>query len=231
MTLLEKFIQKVLLIKSLQPTYKQPGDGSNGVCDCVGLIIGALRRTGLKYTGIHGSNWFARKEVNYLAKINSQDELRVGEVVFQIFAPGEKGYDLPGRYKKGGQYYNGDLNDYMHIGVVTSVNPFQITHMWKPTVKTENSIGKYWKYHGWPKKIPDPQAQEEKEVEHGSTAIVTAPSGGTVRMRKAPSLNAKILYNIPLGTKVTIEVPGEEWAQISYKNKIGYMMAKFLKIN
>ena len=82
MSLLDTFISKVNLIKSLQPAYKQPGDGSKGICDCVGLIIGALRRSGIKYTGIHGSNYFARKEVNYLSKINSQDELRVGEVVF-----------------------------------------------------------------------------------------------------------------------------------------------------
>jgi hypothetical protein len=48
----------------------------------VGLVIGALRRSGIKYSGIHGSNWFARKEVKGLAKINSIDDLKIGDAVF-----------------------------------------------------------------------------------------------------------------------------------------------------
>ena len=58
--LIHRFLEKVQVIKSLNPAYKQPGDGSNGVCDCIGLIIGAIRRMGLKWTGIHGSNYAAR---------------------------------------------------------------------------------------------------------------------------------------------------------------------------
>ena len=54
--LVQKFLAMIDVIKRLNPAYKQPGDGSNGVCDCIGLIIGALRRMGLKWTGIHGSN-------------------------------------------------------------------------------------------------------------------------------------------------------------------------------
>lgn len=230
MGILENFIDKVNVIKNLRPKYKSGGSGTNGTCDCVGLVIGALRRAGIKYTGIHGSNYFARKELTYLAKIDNQDELKLGEVVFQIYNPGEAGYALPGRYKKGGQYYNGDLIDYMHIGVVTSLDPFQITHMWQPTVKVENSIGRYWRYHGWIKKIPNPDQQEEKEPEHGSYAIVTAPTGKTVNMRVSPSLKARLIHQIKIGTQVQILVPGEEWAQIKWNGKTGYMMAKFLKI-
>ena len=93
-------------------------------------MIGAFRRASIKWNGIHGSNWFARKEITGLSKVTKESDLKVGDAVFQTYEPGEAGYDLPGRYKKGGKYYNGDLRDYMHIGIVTSVNPLRITHMW-----------------------------------------------------------------------------------------------------
>ena len=64
---------------------REPGDGSDGYCDCIGLIIGAIRRMGLKWTGIHGSNWAARKEVEKLEKINSVNDLSVGDLVLHLW--------------------------------------------------------------------------------------------------------------------------------------------------
>lgn len=234
MTLLEKFLSKIQLIKNLKPRYVSGGSGTNGTCDCVGLIIGALRRAGIKYTGIHGSNWFARKEVTKLEKVNGAESLQVGNVVFQTYEPGQAGYALPGRYKKGGAYYNGDVRDYMHIGVVTSVNPLQITHMWKPTVKVDTSL-RWWTYKGWIKKLgaepkkeePLPPATPTQECK----ARVTAPSGKYVKMRKEPTTKCGIYEELPIGAIVTINNPGENWAQISYGKWHGwYMMAKFLQV-
>ncbi len=82
MTLLEKFLSKIAVIKALRPSYKTGGDGSRGTCDCIGLIIGAFRRAGIKWSGIHGSNWFARKEITKLEKVNNVSELKVGDAVF-----------------------------------------------------------------------------------------------------------------------------------------------------
>lgn len=232
MTLLEKFIQKVLVIKALQPKYRQPGDGSDGTCDCVGLVIGAMRRAGIKWSGIHGSNWFARKEVINLKKIESAKELKVGDVVFQVFEPGQSGYALPARYKKGEAYYNGDVRDYMHIGVVTQVNPLQITHMWKPSVKVDTNI-RYWIYKGWLKRLgTEPIPELPKTTPQANCkAKVVAQSGKYVKMRKEPSTKCGIYEELPLGAIVTIEEPGEEWAKISYgKWNNYYMMAKFLEI-
>ena len=233
MTILEKFIQKVLVIKALQPRYRQPGDGSDGTCDCVGLVIGAFRRAGISWSGIHGSNWFARKEVTGLTQIKSQSDLKVGDVVFKIYEPGQAGYALPGRYKKGGKYYNGDVRDYMHIGVVTSVNPFNITHMGVPSVKVDTSIGKYWKYKGWLTRLgKEPVAELPKQTPVAKCkAKVVAKSGRYVKMRKEPSKKCGLYEEIPIGSIVTIEEPGDQWAKISYgKWKNYYMMAEFLEI-
>ena len=104
----------------------------------------------------------------------------------------------------------------MHIGVVTSVNPFGITHMWKPTVQTDTSIGKYWVYKGWLKKLGTEPKQEEEMIipRENCQARVTAKSGKTVKMRKEPSTKCRYYENIPIGAIVTIKVPGEEWGTL-----------------
>lgn len=225
-----KFLEKVQVIKNLNPKRREPGDGSDGYCDCIGLVIGAVRRMGLKWTGIHGSNWAARKEFVKLERINSVSDLELGDVVLKGCDQSNSGWALPSRYRKGGKYYNGDLTDYYHAGVVTKVNPLNITHMSsKMTVDTK--LGK-WNYHGklsilakaaggiTPTPVPS----------SGTEAVVVAQSGGTVNMRKSPSLVSAIMKRIPLGNIVSIISPGEEWCKISYENKTGYMMAKFLDI-
>ena len=233
MTLLEKFLQKIQVIKALKPVYRQPGDGSDGTCDCIGLVIGAFRRAGIKWSGIHGTNWFARKEVTSLKKLESQSELKLGDVVFKVYEPGQSGYALPARYKKGGKYYNGDLRDYMHIGVITSVDPFNITHMGTVGLKVDKSIGKYWKFKAWLTKLgdePTPELPPQTPTAQ-SQARVTAPSGKYVKMRKEPSTKCRLYEEVPIGAILTIEEPGDEWAKVSYgKYKNYYMMAKFLEI-
>ena len=224
------FISKILEIFNSNPKRREPGDGSDGYCDCIGLIIGAIRRMGLKWTGIHGSNWAARKEVEKLEKINSVNDLSVGDLVLKGCDQNTKGWALPSRYRKGGKYYNGDLTDYYHAGAVESVNPLRIRHMSsKMTIDTK--LGK-WNYHGkltilvkaaggvTPTPVPT----------SGSQAYVVAQSGSTVNLRKTPSLKGALIMRIPLGTIVNIISPGEEWCKITYGSKTGYMMAKFLDI-
>lgn len=46
MVTLEAFLIEVAKIKSEAPTYREGGDGSDGTCDCIGLVIGAIRRAG-----------------------------------------------------------------------------------------------------------------------------------------------------------------------------------------
>lgn len=236
MVTIQQFLNKVDEIKRSNPKRREPGDGSDGYCDCIGLIIGAIRRCGLKWTGIHGSNWAARKESVKLRSIKSISELELGDVVLKGCKPGDSRYALPARYKTGGSYYNGDLTDYYHAGVVTSISPFQITHMSsKMTVDTK--LGK-WNYAmrakplvnagaydgGSPAPTPSPTPST------GTQAKVTAPSGGTVNMRRTPSIKGALITRIPLGTIVNIIEPGEEWCKINYGSKTGYMMAKFLEI-
>ena len=236
--LLKKFLDKALELFNTNPKRREPGDGSDGYCDCIGFIIGALRRMGIKWTGIHGSNWAARKEAVGLHSIKSTADVALGDMVLKGRAPGASGYALPARYKKGGQYYNGDLTDYYHAGIVYSKDPFQIRHMSsKMTIDTK--LGK-WNYAAHLRPLVDMGAYVEGSGElvgetvilpsSGTQARVTAPSGSTVNMRKTPSTNGAIIMRIKLGETVDIVEPGEEWCKIKYNKKTGYMMAKFLEL-
>ena len=232
-----KFLEKVQVIKNLNPAYRQPGDGSDGTCDCIGLIIGSIRRMGLKWTGIHGSNWAARKEVVQLKKINSVADLEVGDMVLKACDSSAKGYALPSRYKKGGQYYNGDLNDYYHAGVVTSLNPLNITHM-SNKMTVDKKLGK-WSHCGRLKILqnasndPTPMITPETTPtpSTGTIAIVYAENGQPVKMRQYPSTSCKTWDSLAVGTQVEIVSPGEKWCQINGGRRKGwYMMAQFLDI-
>ena len=253
--LIQQFLQMVQKIKSLNPAYKQPGDGSNGVCDCIGLIIGAIRRMGLKWTGIHGSNYGARYQTTGLSYISNESELELGDVVYKGVGPGGQGkrpcnagtfthkYELPARYKSGNSYYNGDLNDYYHAGVVTQVNPLRITHMTSPHMKVDTNLGTNgkspWSYHGKAKPIvdasggvsPTPTPTPTPAPSTGTEAVVVSDNGGPVKMREYPSTSCATWVKLKVGTRVTIVSPGEAWAKIDGGGKRGwYMKSEFLDI-
>jgi len=250
--LIKKFLEMVQKIKSLNPAYKQPGDGSNGVCDCIGLIIGAIRRMGLKWTGIHGSNYAARRESIDLRYIQNVSDLQLGDAVFKGVGPDGVGpkpcnggqfthkYDLPSRYKSGNSYYNGDLKDYYHVGVVTSVNPLRITHMTSPHMKVDTSLSQNskspWNYHAKVKPIVNaassaPAPSPGPVPSAGTKAVVVSSNGKPVKMRQYPSTSCNTWDYLPVGTEVTLVEPGEKWAKINGGRRKGwYMMAEFLDI-
>lgn len=70
------------------PAYKLGFDGRNGYCDCIGLIIGALRRAGGKWTGTHGSNWAAR---NAMVSMGRSPRLELGAIMYKAWEPGAPG--------------------------------------------------------------------------------------------------------------------------------------------
>ena len=234
---IKKFLEKIGIIKATNPAYRQPGDGSDGTCDCIGLPIGAIRRMGLKWTGIHGSNYAARRELQELLPIRSESDLSLGDLVLKHYKKGEKGWTLNkyARYLPGGKYYNGDLNDYYHAGVVTQLNPLNITHM-SSKMTVDKKIGK-WSHHGklnilikaaggvTPEPTPGP------EPSTGSKAIVYAANGLPVKLRQYPSTTCSTWDKIPVGTELEIVAPGEKWCQVNCGRRKGwYMMAEFVDV-
>lgn len=204
--------------------YVLGGDGSGGECDCVGLIIGAERLLGIKYSGIHGSNYFARHFTYDLHRVTRASQLVVGQVVYKARQPGSKGYDLPKRYDN-----DPDRLDYYHIGYVLSVSPLKIVHCSSGGIHYDTKLRK-WSYAGYIKgvdymgiSIPEPQIPDEI-----GAAYVDVPNDGTVNVRKSPKGNSSVQNRIREGTIVNVIGFDGEYAKVEY-TVTGYIQNKFLR--
>lgn len=222
--LLEAFIAQIEAIAQASPVYRLGGDGSDGTCDCIGLIIGAIRRAGGSWTGIHGSNYAARYEMRELLPVTDAVELNLGDLVYKARTPGQTGYALPERYQT-----DPDKRDYYHVGVVTSVSPLEITHCTTPGMARDTKLGK-WTYRGRLKKVDyDGTSQEVGTMVQ--TATVVADSGDDVKMRSTPSQTDSLYWKVPVGATVQVASVDGEWAKVRHQARTGYMMLKYLEID
>lgn len=214
--LLETFLQNLDAIAAENPSYRLGGDGSDGTCDCVGLIIGAIRRSGGAWNGIHGSNWAARNTVENLDPITSISDLTIGEAVFKAASPGESGHQLPSRYAS-----HPDQKDYYHVGVVRSVAPLRIVHCTGPGIVTDTKLGK-WRCHGWLKAISN-QGGTPMPI---TNATVHAPAGSTVNLRASPE--GPLCQRVPVGSTVTIHQRQNGWSRVTWGESAGWMKDNYL---
>lgn len=220
---LSAFMSGVLEIAAEKPEYRLGGDGTGGQCDCIGLVIGGIRRSGGEWSGTHGSNWAARYAVDYLLPIDSGDDLNIGEVVFKAAMPSNSSYALPSRYAG-----DPDQRDYYHAGIVTSVDPVEITHCTGPGIVRDGKIGK-WAYRAWLTQVlreseEDEMAQEQVCI---GKATVYSPNGGAVNLRKKPG--GALVDRVPAGAAVTVHLQEGGWSRITYGSKEGWMMDQYLR--
>lgn len=214
------FLAKVEEIAAEEPGYQLGHSGSDHLCDCIGLIIGAIRRAGGQWHGTHGSNYAARYEVKELARIRRTADLTPGDLVFKAREPGEAGYALPDRYKH-------DKRDYYHVGVVVSVRPLRIRHMTTPKPKMDTSLGK-WAFYGWPRLVAREKEEEGipvgTEVNYQGVVI----GDGMLNMRQAPNTKAARIMQLPVGTVVAVTQEDGDWLKVSYGGASGYVMAQYI---
>lgn len=229
---LDAFLRGVQEIKAEAPTYRLGGDGSDGTCDCIGLIIGAIRRAGGKWTGTHGSNYAARFAVDGLFRQVDAADLEPGWLVFKALGPMDAGYELPDKYRMGGAAYTGDVMDYYHVGVVTGVEPLAITHCTKGggvdgvTVDTRQGD---WRYAALCTMVDYPDSDGGGADMEERRAVVVSGDGNPVKLRPTPSTDKPYLAKVPVGTQVEVMQDAQGWAQVRLPDgKVGYMMTKFL---
>lgn len=233
---LDAFLRGLQEIKAEAPTYRLGGDGSDGTCDCIGLIIGAIRRAGGRWTGTHGSNYAARFAVVGMMRNMNAADLELGWIVFKARGPMDAGYDLPGKYRVGSASYTGDVMDYYHVGVVTSIEPLNITHCTESgsvngvTVDTRQGD---WRYAG--PCVLVTYAADTDSPEGGDTsmetrrATVISQDGNPVKLRSTPSTDKPYLAKVPVGTAVEVMQDAQGWAQVRLSSgQVGYMMDDFL---
>ena len=239
MIAMETFLSKVCEIEAEHPTYRSGGDGSDagsaggGTCDCIGLIIGAIRRAGGKWTGTHGSNYAARNEVRALRRVTGAGSLQVGDAVFKKHEPGESGWALPAAYKN-----HPDQRDYYHVGVVMSVKPLSIVHCTTPGVMRDSSLGK-WAYAARLTKVDDGAGDVlggagsgavKGEVNGMKTLYqaVVVTANDPLNVRSAPGTSAAKLGSVPKGAIVDVLAEGE-WPKIRYNELVGYASGAYLR--
>lgn len=233
MILLERFLTEIRAIRAAQPTYRLGGSGVDGTCDCIGLIIGALRRAGGTWSGTHGSNYAARSEMAGLRRVTSAADMEVGGAVYKARGPGDSGYDLPSKY-----HDRGDLLDYYHVGVVMSVSPVEIWHCTGGSggggIRGDTKLGDpqqpgSWRFAGRLQKINYGEGWAMQE-EGSRKALVVAAGGSTVHLRKLPDKAGDRLVKVPVGTWVDVLEAGSQWCTVMALGKRGYMMREFLDL-
>ena len=217
---MESWLNKVDEIAAEGPSYKLGHDGSDGTCDCIGLIIGAIRRAGGEWNGTHGSNWAARNAMDTLHAVTDPDDLHVGQAVFKAAEPGQSGYNLPDRYKG-----DADTRDYYHVGVVRSVSPLEIVHCTGPGIVRDKKMGK-WNYAGWLAMVS--RGNDEWEATGMQTAVVIAESGSTVNLRKTP--HGALEDRVPVGSVAQVIDTMDGWARITTNGKTGWMDMNYLRM-
>lgn len=219
----KKFLEKVEEIRREQPKYRNGGSAEDGTCDCIGLIIAAIKRAGGTWpkSGAHGTNYAARNEVEDLKKITSVSDLYVSAVVFKALGPLEDDWDLPSRYKD-----DPDQNDYFHVGVVWSVEPLIIIHCTTPSVTIDLKLGS-WDYVAKLKRVEGGTGQ----VAEAKKAIVDRPAGvtgNTVNLRKGAGTSYDRIEKIEFGTELEVMADLGDWCYVKVGSLSGYMQSNYI---
>ena len=219
MITVERFLSAIKENASRIKEYEKGKDGRDGTCDCVGLIIGALRLAGIDYTGVHGSNYFARYCTIDLEPINKA-MLQPGDLAYKVRKPGEAGYDLPETYKNSPDKY-----DYYHIGVVTSINPLCITHCSTGGMHYDDTIGK-WAYFGTCTYVePEPEFPADPYIAKVTTKDTS------LNVRSGPSTDYPVIGKLKKGTEVIVISDAGDWKKITPNTSsdiVGYASSKYL---
>ncbi len=200
--------------------YATPGYNDSRGVDCSGAFVYAYKQFGESI--YHGSNRIIRVYCHDVKTVTSASQLRVGMAIFKSRTDLSK---MKAEYKPGGRYYDPALPyDYYHVGLVTSVNPLKIVNATPPVVRVDTNLS-VWCCAGYLNAVDykdDPPVPQ--------TAVVVAPSGSTVNLRKQPTKSSVVLVRVPIGQTVEIiSKTNDEWWQVSYQKILGYMMSEFLR--
>ncbi len=197
--------------------YVTPGTNDKNGIDCSGAFVRAYKQQNASI--YHGSNRIVRVHCDDSFKITSVDQLEPGMAVFKWRNDGGE----PSDYKPGGRYYDPNLTgNFYHIGLVVSINPFQIIHAGVPNASIDTSVsGKSgtppWSWAGHLSAVEysgsiTPPITPPKDGEIWGT--VTTVSGG-LNMREQPSSNGAYMLSIPKGSRILLlritTENGETW--------------------
>lgn len=188
------------------------------VADCSGAFVYAFRQYNANI--YHGSNKIARE---YVEELLPPEMAKPGMAAFKFYKPGQKGYNLPAAYTKNAMWYNGDLNDYYHIGLVDE-NPHYILN----SATTQNGFIRSKITNGWNAVGYLKNVDYETEKEPMEDTNFFYANTDKVNMRSAPKGNASRVIYLNGGDVVTKLSEDDEWSYVRFNGKTGYVMSKYL---
>ena len=202
------------LIALFQRMYAEHwGSAQTGCVDCAGAFVWAYRQFGQSI--YNGSNRIARVYVDELLPVS---QALPGMAAFKVRKPGQRYYNLKAEYKPGGEYYNGDVLDFYHIGLVDDDSDYVLNAQSAKTGFVRSKLSENWAY-----------VARLKAVEYTEETTMTRQvTGGGLNMRRSPDKIAALVQQIPNGAIVTIDSYGETWCRVEYNGKHGYVMTKYL---
>lgn len=227
------FVARVEQIAARKPTYRIGGVGRDGTCDCIGLVMGAMYELGQRAYDMHSTNYFARFQTLELKKVNEK-ELHVGQLLYRARTNQDK---LNGRYMPGGRYYTGDLLDYYHVAVVTSVKPLRIiecTEYGNMNGIVIHDTFKNWHYGGKLRGVLYDESdmggiytgEEETSMPVLYNArVITQDDPLTLRA----TAGGRKIGEIPKGALVEVLAEGK-WARVRYGDMLGYAASEYLEV-
>ena len=203
-------------------TYRE-GAAQQDEVDCSGAFVWAFKQHGISI--YHGSNRMARVEVVSLIPINVANVIP-GMAAFKHHQPGEAGYNLPSSYLPGGAYDNGDLNDYYHVGLVSTDTTQVLNARSTADGFVSSPISQGWSHVALLKQV---DYDASAPADPTATATVYAANGAPVKLRQTASTKLPYLTLVPVGA--TVNLLGQDsggWTPVSYNGHSGYMMSQFL---
>lgn len=232
----KEFAREVEALALTITGYKKGKRGQNGLCDCIGLVIGAMARFGRGSYDLRSTNYFARYQMTDLRPLGKTEKLQLGQIVYKANTDQS---DLNERYKAGGTHHKGDSRNYYHIGAVTDTDPLEITHCTSGEgisgIARDSSV-KGWTHVGelnGVEYVADTNVgNNEEDKTMSKTAYVVSPDGKGVRLRNRPSDSGgyNTIVKVSPGTVVDVPEQAGEWATvITPDGKRGYMKKEFLK--
>lgn len=223
------------IISQFQTMYREHwqyewGKHEKGVVDCSGAFTYSFQQYGLKCP--NGSNAIARHYI--VGAILPICQAVPGMAAFKSKAYGEEDYNLPDKYKIGGSDYDGNLNDFYHIGLVDEDPHFVLNAkgtkqgFCRDKLTSDNG----WDFVAYLKNVDYGEGEQMPVELKGDWAKVVRPegtTGNTVRMRKGHSTTADTIEKIPFGTQVMVTQDIGQWCEIQYNGETGWMMSNYLE--
>lgn len=207
--------------------------------DCQAFVERALADNGVK-KDLTGSNaWY--RDVRHCLPI---------ELIVTEFGTVPEGAVLfiwandngePEKYKADG------LGNASHMGICTGKSKYSQD---EGAIHSSSSKGKVcysrfankpinggWNYAGFANEVDYGEdieailAEEGKDENVMTNAVVVAANGKPVNMRSYADKNSRAICQVPVGTEVLVlNGAGSQWYAIEYKGKTGFMMREFIEL-